>query len=651
MRKLRFLVVLGLLPILLFSVLWGQNEGRKVIDVPQVDRSEITLDAVMDEAAWENAAEANLVTATGYNIWYNPYGREMVEPDYDEFYGRMLWSKDTLFLFLHMDEFVNDSTGIWFGDAWQGDQLFVGLSNRLGKEMMGWYDGNTYAAPDGPYHWLILGDNITLNGDPDTTWIPESYRFSYADSFGTFKAEDYGEWATNIDSAEGVYDLEIAIHHPNISAQSSISFNIGGSNGSESHYLKEWDAYAYYCWQPSVPNDPFAPAGDEDPGAEVLKHSKNWPILNFVSDDPEVAVRKELEVPKVDPSEITFDAVMDEAAWENAAEANLVTATGYNIWYSAYGREMVEPDYDEFYGRMLWSKDTLFLFLHMDEFVNDSTGIWFGDAWQGDQLFVGLSNRLGKEMMGWYDGNTYAAPDGPYHWLILGEDISLNGDPDTVWIPEEYRFGHWDSLAIGSIKAENFGRWATNIDSAEGIYDLEMAIYHPNVDSQASIGFNIGGSNGSESHYLKEWDAYAYYCWQPSIPNDPFAPAGAEDPGAEILKLSKNWPVLTFGPTVTTQIESEEVNNKPVGFSLRQNYPNPFNPKTTIRFQVNKEVPVTLKVFDMLGREVATLIEERPFAQGTYSVIWNASNYASGVYFYKLSANNNYETKKMILLK
>jgi hypothetical protein len=88
----------------------------------------------------------------------------------------------------------------------------------------------------------------------------------------------------------------------------------------------------------------------------------------------------------------------------------------------------------------------------------------------------------------------------------------------------------------------------------------------------------------------------------------------------------------------------------PKVFSLSQNYPNPFNPMTTIRFDIPKEVKVTLKMYDMLGAEVETLIDE-VMEPGYYKYEWNASKFASGVYFYRLTAGNFVSTKKLILLR
>jgi hypothetical protein len=85
-------------------------------------------------------------------------------------------------------------------------------------------------------------------------------------------------------------------------------------------------------------------------------------------------------------------------------------------------------------------------------------------------------------------------------------------------------------------------------------------------------------------------------------------------------------------------------------FRLSQNYPNPFNPSTTITYQVSGNSWVTVKIFDILGREVAALLnEEKP--AGTYSIQWDASNMSSGVYFYRFHAGSFMETKRMTLLK
>lgn len=101
--------------------------------------------------------------------------------------------------------------------------------------------------------------------------------------------------------------------------------------------------------------------------------------------------------------------------------------------------------------------------------------------------------------------------------------------------------------------------------------------------------------------------------------------------------------------SIVTSI-SENTKLEPTQFKLDQNYPNPFNPSTVISYQLAVGSHVTLKVYDILGNEVATLINGQKSA-GNYSVKFNASNLSSGVYFYQLKAGNLVRTKKMILLK
>jgi hypothetical protein len=85
-------------------------------------------------------------------------------------------------------------------------------------------------------------------------------------------------------------------------------------------------------------------------------------------------------------------------------------------------------------------------------------------------------------------------------------------------------------------------------------------------------------------------------------------------------------------------------------YQLNQNYPNPFNPSTIISFNLPTRTFVTLKIFDLLGREVATLISEE-LSAGNYSRQWNASKLPSGIYFYRLQAGSYAQSKKLVLLK
>jgi hypothetical protein len=128
---------------------------------------------------------------------------------------------------------------------------------------------------------------------------------------------------------------------------------------------------------------------------------------------------------------------------------------------------------------------------------------------------------------------------------------------------------------------------------------------------------------------------------------------------ALVLSTPKGWPTVVAGTShgvFTRQFWDIVVSVKapiggaPTDFELEQNYPNPFNPSTTISFSLPSQSFVTLKVFDLLGREVASLVSEQ-LSGGHYRCRWNAAKVPSGVYFYRLQAGSLTQTRKLILLR
>jgi len=89
----------------------------------------------------------------------------------------------------------------------------------------------------------------------------------------------------------------------------------------------------------------------------------------------------------------------------------------------------------------------------------------------------------------------------------------------------------------------------------------------------------------------------------------------------------------------------------PKEFYVDQNYPNPFNPTTSINFGLPSEAQVSLVIYDILGRKIATLINNQAMAAGNYQRQFDASKLASGTYIYRLQADQKVEVKKMLLLK
>lgn len=118
-------------------------------------------------------------------------------------------------------------------------------------------------------------------------------------------------------------------------------------------------------------------------------------------------------------------------------------------------------------------------------------------------------------------------------------------------------------------------------------------------------------------------------------------------PVCKVYQIYKKYNPET-GTVIGIQNVSSEV---PEGFSLQQNYPNPFNPNTKIRFSVPKSTNVTVAVYDVTGKIVATLAKNEFVSAGVNEISFNAANLASGIYFYTLKAGDFTQTKKMILVK
>src|SRR5207249_1564273 len=121
--------------------------------------------------------------------------------------------------------------------------------------------------------------------------------------------------------------------------------------------------------------------------------------------------------------------------------------------------------------------------------------------------------------------------------------------------------------------------------------------------------------------------------------------------------ILKAWSLyITYQNPIGIKHISSEI---PKAFSLMQNYPNPFNPVTKIKFDIPKSSKANIIIYDILGREVTTLVNEQ-LKQGSYETEWDGSNFASGIYYYKLVVGDNTnnggagdfsETKKMVLIK
>jgi hypothetical protein len=162
-------------------------------------------------------------------------------------------------------------------------------------------------------------------------------------------------------------------------------------------------------------------------------------------------------------------------------------------------------------------------------------------------------------------------------------------------------------------------------------------------DSAASFQFGVTNRivnyNGTR-YTFKGWtgSGTGAYTSQDSSGMDSVRTIAISNPIVE----SPRWVSSTSVQTISSEIPNE--------FNLYQNYPNPFNPATNIRFDIVKSGVVKILIYDVLGREVANLLNEN-LTPGKYNITFNASNLASGIYYYKITTQDFTNIKKMLLIK
>jgi hypothetical protein len=166
----------------------------------------------------------------------------------------------------------------------------------------------------------------------------------------------------------------------------------------------------------------------------------------------------------------------------------------------------------------------------------------------------------------------------------------------------------------------------------------------PNVLSNVLYSYKANGYGYTVGTDTLDIDRHTAAFWLDSL-DASYTTTNAAFKGTDGLPVgSNNW-----NSKVVTGVNKVN-NNLPNSFSLSQNYPNPFNPTTLIQYSIPKSSAVSIKIYNLLGQEVATLVNQQQKA-GNYSVNFNASRLASGIYMYRIQAGSFTSTKKMTLLK
>ena len=221
-----------------------------------------------------------------------------------------------------------------------------------------------------------------------------------------------------------------------------------------------------------------------------------------------------------------------------------------------------------------------------------------------------------------------------------------------------------DSIVVNIANAFNVVDVNVRIDTVFHTWDSDLTFNLTRGPATVGIISQVGGSgdnfiqtvlNDSASTPISSGTAPFTGTWRPSSPLTAFNGnpvngswiLGIDDGAAGDSGVLKAWCIQVTYQVLVGGIQTIEIPNY---YSLAQNYPNPFNPTTSIKYSVPKTVNVSLKIYDLLGKEVATLVNETK-QPGFHTADFNASNLASGIYFYRIDAGEFTSVKKMMLVK
>jgi hypothetical protein len=238
--------------------------------------------------------------------------------------------------------------------------------------------------------------------------------------------------------------------------------------------------------------------------------------------------------------------------------------------------------------------------------------------------------------------------DGGDNIIVTGESVGSGTNFDYATV--KYNTGgtqQWVARYNGPGNSQDRA-YAIIVDGSDNVYVTGSSRSSNTAGSEdySTLKYSSGGSQVWNVRYdgtgTNEDRAYAIIV---DGSDNVFITGGSRNSS---LLGSEDYLTIKYAPekSVVSMISNEI----PVKNGLSQNYPNPFNPKTQIQFDVAKQSGVKISVYNVLGNEVAVLVNQNLTA-GTYSVTWDASLYSSGIYFYRISVDNFIDTKKLILAK
>jgi uncharacterized delta-60 repeat protein len=258
----------------------------------------------------------------------------------------------------------------------------------------------------------------------------------------------------------------------------------------------------------------------------------------------------------------------------------------------------------------------------------------------GVQLWVQRYNGSSND----YDEATSVSVDPTENVYITGR---------TAISPADY-----DMLTV-KYNSTGTQQWVKTYNGSGNKYDFGTGIVYDNSGNVYVTGYTQTDTTGKTDYTTIKYNASGVQQWVKSydggIDSFDYAVGLSLDASNNVIVsgysigAGSNYDITTIKYSQVVAVTPVS-NLIPGQYELCQNYPNPFNPSTTIKYSIPSESKVKISVYDLLGKEISNLVDEILKA-GEYEVIFDASAYASGIYFYKLDAGNTKEIRKMILIK
>ena len=655
----------------LFLIASAESYAQAVQDPASIDVYEasgtITVDGVLDEAAWSTVAPQIMFKIDGVpsGLSSTPTGGEIVKAVYSDSsttYVKFLYQGTKLYVSLTSD----DKQVCKFGDGWEGDGLFMQLKNPIGQVQ--------------EYHLYVLNSTTFGAESGGGTPIPADG----FDGLGVVSGTIYD--SSDVDNgytAEGWIDLS-SLGYGTLPSSLEVSvvifdpdnYSLGVSTwGDNGNFYKQWWGSQ---WGSEFRTLNFVPGTSPYDPASITVHGAQGVI--------------------------TIDGILDEPDWAANVPQIMFKIDGVPSGLSSTptGGEIVKAVYSDSsttYVKFLYQGTKLYVSLTSD----DKQVCKFGDGWEGDGLFMQLKNPIGQVQeyhLYVLNSTTFGAESGGGTPIPADGFDGLGVVSGTIYDSSDVDNGY---TAEGWIDLSSLG-YGTLPSSLE----VSVVIFDPD---NYSLGVSTWGDNGN---FYKQWwgsqwgSEFRTLEFGSVVPVELTSFTGAfvgsdvelkwvtatelNNRGFEIQRsINKSeFATIAFveghGTTseqkqytftdrnVTTsgncsyrlkQIDfngtyeySQVVNlgfTIPIEFALEQNYPNPFNPTTNIVYSVPVKSKVTLEVYNLIGQKIITLVEGEVVA-GKHSAQFNASSMSSGIYFFKLTAigengSQFSSSKKMTLLK